>query len=88
MRNNVTTVDEFKAFRPGTILLDNGGHPVWLDRVRGWCAANGTRGIPLQLLIADGAPFTVLYEPRPEKTGLASIPWTEEDSVTWDEAQP
>ena len=88
MRNNVTTVDGFKAFRPGTILSDNGGHPVWLDRHRGWCAANGTTDILLEDLVRDGAPFTVLYEPRLEKTGLASIPWTEEDSVTWDEAQP
>ena len=70
MRNNVTTVDELKAFRPGTILSDNGGNPVWLDHVRGWCAANGTTDIPLEDLVRDGAPFTVLREPGLEKAGL------------------
>ena len=70
MRNNVTTVDGFKAFRPGTILSDNGGHPVWLDRHRDWCAANGTTDILLEDLVRDGAPFTVLHEPGLEKTGL------------------
>ena len=63
MSEQITTAAELDALPVCTILADNGGHPVWRDRVQGWCASNGTRGIDTDIVIRDGAPLTVLYRP-------------------------
>lgn len=50
----------------GTILMDRCGLPVWRTDHAGWRSANGGRNIDLQLLIEDGAPFVILYQPAAE----------------------
>lgn len=62
----VKTVEELAALPAGTILADNGGWPFWHDRLRGWCAANGSHDVDPATAIRDGAPFTVLYRPERE----------------------
>ncbi|MDN5964262.1 MAG: hypothetical protein L0K47_13475 [Acidipropionibacterium jensenii] len=47
----------------GTILMDRDNSAVWRDPVFGWCAANGTRRIDTQVLIGEGAPFVILWQP-------------------------
>ena len=63
MTRTITTAAELDALPVKVVLLDEGGWPVWRDPHTGWCASNGTRGIPADLLIADGAPLTVLHDP-------------------------
>ena len=50
----------------GTILMDRMGLPVWNTDHAGWRSANGGRNIDVQLLIKDGAPFVILYQPAAE----------------------
>ena len=63
MTRTITTAAELDALPVKAVLLDEGGWPVWRDPHEGWCASNGTRGIPADLLVADGAPLTVLHDP-------------------------
>ena len=63
MNRTITTAAELDALPVKVVLLDEGGWPVWRDPHTGWCASNGTQGIPADLLIADGAPLTVLFDP-------------------------
>ena len=63
MTRTITTAAELDALPVKVVLLDEGGWPVWRDPHTGWCASNGTQGIPADLLIADGAPLTVLHDP-------------------------
>ncbi len=65
----ITTAAELDSLPIRTVLADNGGHPVWRDRVRGWRAANGTEDIDPDLVIRDGAPLTVLYRPDAPSLG-------------------
>ena len=65
MSRTITTAAELNALPVKAVLLDEGGWPVWRDPLAGWCAANGTQGIPADLLLADGAPLTVLHDPAP-----------------------
>ena len=63
MTRTITTAAELDALPVKVVLLDEGGWPVWRDPHTGWCASNGTRDIPADLLIADGAPLTILHDP-------------------------
>ena len=63
MTRTITTIAELDALPVKVVLLDEGGWPVWRDPHTGWCASNGTRDIPADLLIADGAPLTILHDP-------------------------
>ena len=63
MTRTITTAAELDALPVKVVLLDEGGWPVWRDPHTGWCASNGTQDIPADLLIADGAPLTVLHDP-------------------------
>ena len=63
MNRTIRTAAELDALPVKAVLLDDGGWPVWRDPHEGWCAANGTRDIPADLLIADGAPLTILHDP-------------------------
>ena len=63
MTRTITTADLLDALPVKAVLLDEGGWPVWRDPHEGWCASNGTHDIPADLLIADGAPLTILHDP-------------------------
>ena len=63
MTRTIRTAAELDALPVKAVLLDEGGWPVWRDPYTGWCASNGTQGIPADLLIAYGAPLTVLHDP-------------------------
>lgn len=63
MAEQITTPEALDALPADSILRDNDGLAVWRDPHLGWCAGNMTRDIPTDLLIADGAPLTVLFRP-------------------------
>ena len=72
MTRTIRTAAELNALPVKAVLLDEGGWPVWRDPLAGWCAANGTQGIPADLLLADGAPLTVLHDPAPAPVPVVS----------------
>ena len=65
---------ELNALPVKAVLLDEGGWPVWRDPHEGWCASNGTHDIPADLLIADGAPLTILHDPSAPAPALTAAP--------------
>ena len=74
MTRTITTIAELDALPVKVVLLDEGGWPVWRDPHTGWCASNGTQGIPADLLIADGAPLTVLFDPSAPAPAPSVVP--------------
>ena len=74
MTRTITTAAELDALPVKVVLLDEGGWPVWRDPHTGWCAPNGTQGIPADLLIADGAPLTVLHDPSAPAPAPSVVP--------------
>ena len=74
MTRTITTADLLDALPVKAVLLDEGGWPVWRDPHAGWCAANGTRGIPADLLLADGAPLTILHDPSAPAPAPSVVP--------------
>ena len=74
MTRTITTAAELDALPVKVVLLDEGGWPVWRDPHTGWCASNGTQSIPADLLIADGAPLTVLHDPSAPAPAPSGVP--------------
>ena len=74
MTRTITTAAELDALPVKAVLLDEGGWPVWRDPHEGWCASNGTHDIPADLLIADGAPLTILHDPSAPAPAPSVVP--------------
>jgi hypothetical protein len=62
----VTTAEELDALPVGSVLLDPIGISLHKNAFTGWCASNGGKEIPLEMLAVDGLPATVLYIPEPQ----------------------
>ena len=60
----ITTAEELDALPAGSVVLDPAGLSLHKNAFTGWCASNGTKSIPLDMLQHEALPATVLNEPE------------------------
>lgn len=70
MSTTINTPAELDALPERTLLLDRSNVPL-RRTARGWEAWNAREAIPAGVVIAGGAPLTVLYRPDAEPTPVA-----------------
>ena len=61
----ITTVEELDALPLGSVILDQVGLSLHRNAFTGWCSSNGAKEIPMDMLMQEALPATVLYEPEP-----------------------
>ena len=58
----VTTVEELDALPLGSVILDQVGLSLHRNAFTGWCSSNGAKEIPMDMLMQEALPATVLHE--------------------------
>ena len=58
----ITTAEELDALPVGSVILDQVGLSLHRNAFTGWCSSNGAKEIPMDMLMQEALPATVLYE--------------------------
>lgn len=58
----ITTAEELDALPLGSVILDQVGLSLHRNAFTGWCSSNGAKEIPMDMLMQEALPATVLHE--------------------------